>query len=76
MLKTRPGGFVKAKTSLLIIVLRGAAVYAVSYGLYWWAASMIGSPQDFRSLWAKALTPLGVMAAAYYFNRTDQAPRK
>lgn len=62
----------KIKPSLSIILLRGAALYAFSYALYWGAAYMVGSPREFANLWAKALTPVGVVAAAFYFNQTNQ----
>ena len=55
-----------------MIVLRGAALYAFSYGMYWGAAWMVGSPHEFVNLWAKSLTPVGVVAAAYYFNHTNK----
>jgi uncharacterized membrane-anchored protein len=67
-----PGGSVKPKPSILVVVLRILALYAFSYALYWGAAWMIGSPHEFANLWAKALTPVAVVAAAFYFNQTNQ----
>ena len=72
MPKTPPGGFVKTRPGPLVLALRGLALYAVSYGLYWGAAWGIGSPHEFRNLWAKALIPLAVVLAAMYFNKTNQ----
>ncbi len=66
----------KPKPSLGIIILRGLAIYAVSYGLYWCAAYGVGSPHEFRALWGKSLTPLAVAAAAYYFNKTNKTRGK
>ncbi len=62
----------KTKPSIAIVILRGAALYAFSYGMYWGAAWMVGSPCEFSNLWAKALIPVAVVAAAYYFNQTNQ----
>lgn len=64
----------KRKPSIAIVILRGLALYAVSYGMYWGAAWMVGSPHEFSNLWAKALIPVGVVAAAFYFNQTN--PRR
>lgn len=64
----------KRKPSIAVIILRGAALYAFSYAMYWGAAWMVGSPREFSNLWAKALVPVGVVAAAFYFNRTN--PRR
>ena len=72
MPKTPPGGSVKTNPKVWVIVLRGLALYAFSYGMYWGAAWMVGSPHEFRNLWAKALIPVSVLAAAYYFNLTNQ----
>lgn len=62
----------KPKPSVPIILLRGAALYAFSYAMYWGAAWMVGSPHEFVNLWAKALIPVAVVAAAFYFNQTNQ----
>lgn len=64
----------KTKPSIAVIILRGAALYAFSYAMYWGAAWMVGSPHGFANLWAKALIPVGVVAAAFYFNQTN--PRR
>ena len=58
--------------SIAIVILRGLALYAFSYAMYWGAASMVGSPREFSNLWTKALIPVGVVAAAFYFNQTNQ----
>ena len=76
MRKTPPGGSVKTKLSLWALIGCGLALYAFSYGMYWGAAWMVGSPHEFRHLWAKALIPVGVLAAAYYFNPTNQKRQK
>ena len=76
MPKTPPGGSVKPEPSLLILTLRGLALYGFSYSLYWAAAWVIGSPHEFRNLWAKSLLPLGVVLAAMYFNKTNQTRGK
>lgn len=77
MLKTRRGGCVNKPRSpirtRLVWILRGLALYVFSYGLYWAAAWVIGSPHEFRHLWAKSLIPLGVVLAALYFNKTNQS---
>lgn len=62
----------KTKPIIAVIILRGVALYAFSYGMYWGAAWMVGSPREFSNLWAKALIPVAVVAAAYYFNLTNQ----
>ena len=62
----------KTKPSVPIMILRGLALYAFSYGMYWGAAWMVGSPREFSNLWAKALIPVAVVAAAFYFNQTNQ----
>ncbi|MGI4789883.1 MAG: hypothetical protein ACRYFS_13650 [Janthinobacterium lividum] len=62
----------KTKPGLLVMALRGLALYAFSYALYWSAAWEIGGPHEFRNLWAKSLIPLGVVIAALYFNKTNQ----
>lgn len=59
------------KPSLWVLIGRGLALYAFSYGMYWGAAWMVGSPHELRNLWAKALIPVAVLAAAYYFNQTN-----
>lgn len=59
------------KPSLPAIILRGVALYALAYGCYWGAAWLVGSPHEFRNLWAKALILPGIAAAAFYFNKTD-----
>ena len=66
----------KTKPSVFVRVGRGLALYTVSYGLYWAAAYGIGSPHEFRNLWAKSLIPLGVVLAAYYFNKTNRTHGK
>ena len=66
----------KRQPSLLLVVLRGLALYAFAYALYWGAAWMIGSPHEFRNLWAKSLILPGIAAAAFYFNKTNQTRRK
>ncbi len=58
--------------SIVVIILRVVTLYAFSYAMYWGAAWLIGSPHEFPNLWAKALTPVAIVAAAYYFNRTNQ----
>ena len=62
----------KPKPGIAIVILRVLALYAFSYAMYWGAAYMVGSPREFSNLWAKALTPVGVVAAAFYFNQTNQ----
>lgn len=62
----------KRKPGIAVIILRGLALYVFSYAMYWGAAWMVGSPHEFSNLWAKALIPVGVVAAAYYFNQTNQ----
>ena len=64
------------KPGPLILALRGLALYVVSYGLYWAAAWAIGSPHEFRNLWAKSLIPLCVVGAAMYFNKTNHTSGK
>ena len=59
-------------SSIAIVILRGLALYVFSYAMYWGAAWMVGSPREFSDLWAKALIPVGVVAAAFYFNQTNQ----
>lgn len=71
MQKMLPGGFVKIKFGIWGLFLCGLALYLFSYGLYWGAAWMVGSPHELRNLWAKALIPVAVLAAAYYFNQTN-----
>lgn len=66
----------KTKPSIAVIIFRVAALYAFSYGMYWGAAWMVGSPHEFPNLWAKALIPVGVVAAAFYFNKTNQTRGK
>lgn len=73
MPKMQLGGSVKTKSSLAVLALRGAALYAFAYACYWGAAYLVGSPHEFRHLWAKSLIPLGVVAAAMYFNKTNQS---
>ena len=66
----------KTEPTPLVLVLRGLLLYAFSLGCYWGAAWMIGSPREFSNLWAKALIPVGVAAAAFYFNKTNQSRGK
>lgn len=66
----------KTKPSLFVIILRVVAFYAFSYGMYWGAAWLIGSPHEFANLWAKSLTPVAVVAAAFYFNQTNKRRRQ
>ncbi len=61
----------KTSPSLPVLVLRGVALYGFAYACYWGAAYLVGSPHDFRHLWAKALILPGIAAAAYYFNTTN-----
>ena len=75
MPKMRPGGSVN-KPRVLVLVLRGVALYAFGYACYWGAAWLVGSPHDFRHLWAKALLLPGIAAAAFYFNKTNQTRGK
>jgi hypothetical protein len=72
MPKTPLGGCVN-KPTLLVIVLRGVLLYAASYGLYWGASFMVGSPHDFRSLWGKAALPMIVYLVVVYFNWTNKS---
>ena len=68
----RPGGCVnKRKASLPALALRGIGLYVFAYACYWGAGWLVGSPHDFRHLWAKALILPGIAAAAYYFNKTN-----
>jgi hypothetical protein len=67
---------VKTKPSVFTMAWRGLALYAVSYGLYWAAAWGIGSPHEFRNLWAKSLIPLAVVLAAMYLDKTNSMPNK
>ena len=61
----------KTKVSVAVILLRGAGLYLFAYACYWGAAQLVGSPHEFRNLWAKALILPGIAAAAYYFNKTN-----
>lgn len=62
----------KTNPSVAVLILRCLALYAFSYGMYWGAAWMVGSPHGFSNLWAKALIPVAVVAAAFYFNQTNK----
>ena len=61
----------KRKASWPVLILRGVALYVLAYACYWGAAQLVGSPHEFRHLWAKALILPGIAAAAYYFNQTN-----
>ncbi len=61
----------KRSPRLPVMIGCALALYAFSYALYWGAAWMVGSPHGFVNLWAKALLPVAVLGAAYYFNQTN-----
>jgi len=61
----------KSSPSLPVLALRGVALYLFAYACYWGAGWLVGSPHEFRNLWAKALILPGIAAAAYYFNKTN-----
>ena len=62
----------KTKPTLSRVIGCGLALYGFSYGLYWAAAWLIGSPSGFRDLWAKALILPGIALTAFYFNTTNR----